>query len=113
MWYASVGYANPEIAETMSPQAEKLCYYTPLGAASLAAALAKPALGDLNRGHFATGGSTAVESALRLCHYYFGAIGQPEKGRILSRMDAYHGAAGQLERPQPSPTSTRSHERMI
>jgi len=96
MWYTTVGYANREIAETMSPQAEKLCYYTPFGAASLAAALPQLALGDLNRRHFATGGSTAVESPLRLCHYYFGVIGQPEKGRILSRMDAYHGAAGQL-----------------
>ncbi|MCW7538714.1 aminotransferase [Aquabacterium sp. A7-Y] len=98
MWCVTVGYGRAELAEAMHAQALKLPFYTPFGAMSnepaseLAALLAELAPGDLQRVHLTTCGSTAVESALRFAHYYFGATGRPQKRHILSRADAYHGS---------------------
>ncbi|MBN3758339.1 aminotransferase [Paraburkholderia sp. Tr-20389] len=98
MWCMTVGYGRHELADAMQKQALRLPYYTPFGAmanepaAELAARLAALAPGDLKRVHFTTCGSTAVESALRFAHYYFGATGRPAKKHIVSRVDAYHGS---------------------
>jgi adenosylmethionine-8-amino-7-oxononanoate aminotransferase len=58
----------------------------------LAALLAELSPADLNRVQFTTGGSTAVESAVRTAHYHFASRGRPEKHHVLSRIDAYHGS---------------------
>ncbi len=98
MWCVTVGYGRDEMADAIREQAHRMHYYTPFGAMSnepaceLAAQLAEMAPGDLRRVHLTTCGSTAVESALRFAHYYFGATGRPEKRHIISRRDAYHGS---------------------
>ena len=98
MWCVTLGHGRAELAEAMARQARKLAFYTPFGAmgsapaAELAAELAALAPGDLNRVHFTTGGSTAVDSALRFVHYYWASIGQPSRKHIISRVDAYHGS---------------------
>ncbi len=98
MWCVTLGHGRSELADAMAQQARQLAYYTPFGAmanapaAELAAELAALAPGDLNRVHFTTGGSTAVDSAIRLAHYYWASIGQPARKHIISRLDAYHGS---------------------
>ncbi|MDG4767691.1 aminotransferase [Solwaraspora sp. WMMD406] len=98
MWCVTVGYGRHELIEAMTEQARRMPYYTPFGdvgsepAARLAATLAELAPGDLNRVHFTTGGSTAVESAVRIAHYYFASQGRPEKHHVLSLENAYHGS---------------------
>jgi putrescine aminotransferase len=98
MWCVTVGYGREEMADAIRDQALKMHYYTPFGAMSnplageLAARLADMAPGDLQRVHLTTCGSTAVESALRFAHYYFGATGRPAKRHIITRRDAYHGS---------------------
>jgi putrescine---pyruvate transaminase len=98
MWCVTVGYGRQELIDAMHAQARKMAYFTPFGdissepAAELAALLATLSPGDLNRVHFTTGGSTAVESAVRLAHYYFASRRRPEKHHVLSRVDAYHGS---------------------
>ncbi|GAA3463129.1 aminotransferase [Saccharothrix longispora] len=97
MWCVTVGYGHPELVEAMAAQARKMAYFTPFGdvssepAARLAAMLADLTPGDLNRVQFTTGGSTAVESAVRIAHYYFASRGQAAKRHVLSRVNAYHG----------------------
>ncbi|WP_306111347.1 MULTISPECIES: aminotransferase [Roseovarius] len=97
MWCMTVGYGCEELADAIGEQARKMAYYTAFGdvssepAAMLAETLAELSPGDLNRVHFTTGGSTAVESAVRTAHYYFSAQGRPEKRHVLSRVNAYHG----------------------
>lgn len=99
MWCVNIGYGNKEIARAMAEQTEKLVYYTPFGAmtnplsAELGAVLADLAPGDLNRVHFTTSGSGAVDSAIRFVHFYFNATGRPEKKHIISRIDSYHGSS--------------------
>ncbi len=41
---------------------------------------------------YTTGGSTAVDSALRFVMYLNNCLGRPEKKHIISRQDAYHGS---------------------
>ena len=58
----------------------------------LAERIAAYAPGDLNHVFFTTGGSSAVESALRFMQFYNNVRGRPEKKLLLSRGGAYHGS---------------------
>jgi len=60
--------------------------------AILAAKLAELAPGDLNNVFYTCGGSTAVDSAIRLIHYYNNIRGKGNKKQIISRNNAYHGS---------------------
>ncbi len=99
MWCVNIGYGNQEIADAIATQAKELVYYTPFGAmtnplsAELAQVLSKLTPGNLNRVQFTTSGSGAVDSAVRFVHFYFSAIGKPEKNHIISRTDSYHGSS--------------------
>jgi len=99
MWCVNIGYGNKEIVEAIAHQAQELVYYTPFGAmtnphsAQLANVLAELAPGDLNKVHFTTSGSGAVDSAIRFAHFYFNAIGKPEKKHLISRTESYHGSS--------------------
>lgn len=98
MWCITVGYGNEELAQAMANQARTMAYYTPFGDVSsspsirLAQMLAELTPGDLNRAHFTTCGSTAIDSAVRVAHYYFAAQGRASKRHVLSRRNAYHGS---------------------
>ncbi len=97
MWCVNVGHGRPEIAEAISRQALELSYISPWShptapAARLAERLAAVSPGDLDHVFFTTGGSTAVDSALRFCMFYNNVQGRPEKKHIISRQDAYHGS---------------------
>jgi putrescine aminotransferase len=70
MWCTQVGYGRREIADAIAHQAMTLSYASPWymatsPAARLAEKIASLTPGDLNRIFFTTGGSTAVDSALR------------------------------------------------
>lgn len=98
MWCVTLGYGHEELVEAMAEQARKMAYYTPFGdvssspSARLAQMLAELTPGDLNRAHFTTCGSTAIDSAVRIAHYYFAAQGRASKRHVLSRRNAYHGS---------------------
>ena len=47
--------------------------------------------GDLNHVFFTSGGSEAVESALKLARQYFRVTGQGQKHKVIAREVAYHG----------------------
>tara|TARA_E500000318_G_scaffold45484_3_gene43009 strand:- start:155 stop:1483 length:1329 start_codon:yes stop_codon:yes gene_type:complete len=47
--------------------------------------------GDLDRVYFVSGGSEAVEAALKMARQYFMEIGQPERHKIIARKQSYHG----------------------
>ena len=60
--------------------------------AQLAERLAGHAPGDLDHVFFTTGGSSAVETALRFMQFFNNVRGRPEKKMIVSRDGAYHGS---------------------
>ncbi len=96
LYTTQVGYGRKELATAAAEQSEKLAFYPlwthahPAGI-ELAARLAKGAPGDLNRIFFTSGGSEAVESAIKLARQYFKVSGKPLKTKILSRDLSYHG----------------------
>jgi adenosylmethionine-8-amino-7-oxononanoate aminotransferase len=97
MWCVNVGHRRKELAEAMYDQAMALSYNTPwytmnAPSAELAERIAGHAPGDLSHVFFTTGGSSAVETALRFMQFYNNVRGQPEKKLILSRGGAYHGS---------------------
>ena len=98
MWCVNAGYGRKEIAETMAEQAMQLCYTTTFvdvtnaPAARLAAKLAELAPGSLNHVAFATSGSCAVDTAIRLAHYYQSRRGEPQRRYVISRQNSYHGS---------------------
>ena len=57
----------------------------------LSLALAKAAPGSLSRVYFVSGGSEAVEAALKLARQYFVERGMPEKQYLIGRRQSYHG----------------------
>lgn len=97
MWCVNVGHRNADLARVMHEQALQLGYASPWysvadPAARLAAEIAKRTPGDLNHSFFTTGGSAAVDTALRFMQFYNNVRGKPEKKRIVSRGAAYHGS---------------------
>jgi len=97
MWCVNVGHGRREIADAVAAQIIEMDYCSPWSltsgpAARLAARLTKLAPGDLNNVFFTTGGSTAVDSALRFVMFFNNVRGRPEKKHIITRRDAYHGS---------------------
>lgn len=98
MWCTNIGLGRREMADCMADQAMRLAYTnfftdtTNDPAARLAARLAALAPGDLNRVHFTTGGSTAVDTALRMVAFFNTSRGRPGKTGIVARENSYHGS---------------------
>ncbi|PLP60002.1 aspartate aminotransferase family protein [Mesorhizobium loti] len=97
MWCTNVGHRREELAQVMYEQAMQLSYNTPwytmnAPSAELARRIAAAAPGDLSHVFFTTGGSSAVETALRFMQFNNNVRGRPEKKLVLSRGGAYHGS---------------------
>ena len=90
MWCMQIGYGRKEMADAIAKQVLKLPYTPPFTnttepSAILAKKLADLAPGDLNNVFFTTGGSTAVDTALRTMHFMNNRLGRPEKKIVLAR----------------------------
>lgn len=97
MWCMQTGYGRQEIADAVSKQIMTLGFASAFNVVNereveLARRIADRTPGDLNRVFFTTGGSTAVDSALRLCQLANNIKGLPNKKHILTRDKAYHGS---------------------
>ncbi|MBD84122.1 MAG: aspartate aminotransferase family protein [Acidiferrobacteraceae bacterium] len=97
MWCVNAGHGQTKIVEAIHQQAAQLSYTSPWShptepAARLAERLAAVTPGDLDHVFYATGGSTAVDSALRFMMFYNNVLDRPQKKHIISRHDAYHGS---------------------
>ncbi len=79
-----------------SAQAQQLAYahtsfFTTEVAEELAARLVADAPAGLEHVYFLSGGSEAVEAALKLARQYFVEIGQPQRRHFIARRQSYHG----------------------
>jgi len=66
-------------------------FFSSAPAEALAELLISEAPGALDRVYLVSGGSEAVEAALKLARQYFIEIGQPSRHRIIARQQSYHG----------------------
>ena len=98
LWCVNIGHGRKEMADAIHAQVLEMQYYNPFGhstnapAAKLAKKLSELTPGNLNHMFFVLGGSEANDAAIRFVHYYNNLRGMPQKKKIISRIDAYHGA---------------------
>ncbi|MFZ9134697.1 MAG: aspartate aminotransferase family protein [Candidatus Puniceispirillaceae bacterium] len=91
-----LGHSDSHVKNAILAQMESVSYahtsfFTSAPAEQLAARLASYAPGDINRVYLVSGGSEAIEAALKLARQYFTEIGQPERKHIIARRQSYHG----------------------
>jgi adenosylmethionine-8-amino-7-oxononanoate aminotransferase len=92
----SVGHGVPELVEAAREQATRVSFlynqqFTSPAQEKLARELLALAPDGFTRVHFVTGGAEANETALRLARSYHVERGEPERWRIVSPAQAYHG----------------------
>lgn len=93
----NIGHGRKEVAEAMAEQAARLAYVVPYNfvappTVALAQKLAQLAPGDLNRVFFTSGGSEAVETALKIAKQYHFLNGDKKRTKVISRHGSYHGS---------------------
>ncbi|WP_439686490.1 aspartate aminotransferase family protein [Cupriavidus oxalaticus] len=91
-----LGHAHPRVIEAIKAQLDTIAYahtsfFTTEVSETLAETLAQGAPGDLDHVYFVSGGSEAVESALKLARQYFVEVGQPSRRHFIARRQSYHG----------------------
>ena len=99
LWCVNIGYGRPELAEAAARQMKELPYYntffqtTHVPAIALSQKIAELAPGDLNHVFFASSGSEANDTNIRLIRTYWDQKGEPDRKVIISRKNAYHGSS--------------------
>lgn len=91
-----LGHGDVDIINAVKSQLDSMAFahtgfLSSQPAEALADLLVKHAPGGLEHVYFVSGGSEAVEAALKLARQYFIEIGQPERSKIIARRQSYHG----------------------
>jgi adenosylmethionine-8-amino-7-oxononanoate aminotransferase len=93
----NIGHSNPRVLEAMRRQMERATFgyrlhFETEAAEKLAAKTAALSPEGLDRVFFVSGGSEAVESALKLARQYALAVGESQRWKVISRFPSYHGS---------------------
>ena len=91
-----LGHGHPEVIAAMHAQIDRVAYahtsfFTTDVAEELAAELVRTAPAGVTHAYFVSGGSEAVEAALKMARQYFVEIGQPQRRHFIARQQSYHG----------------------
>lgn len=91
-----LGHSDPDVIAAIKKQVDQLAFahtgfLSSEPAESLADRLIAHAPEGIERVYFVSGGSEAVESALKLARQYMIETGQPQRTRFISRRQSYHG----------------------
>lgn len=86
----NIGHSHPHVVKAIQDQAAKLCYVEPSFATAprgrLGELLAEVTPGNLSKAFFTTGGTDAIENAMKIARMYTG------KQKVFTRYKSYHGA---------------------
>ncbi|MET3373988.1 adenosylmethionine-8-amino-7-oxononanoate aminotransferase [Variovorax boronicumulans] len=93
---SSLGHGHPEVMAAMHAQIDTLAYaHTSFFTSEVAEQLADELIGGAPEGmshvYLVSGGSEAVESALKMARQYFVEVGQPQRTHFIARRQSYHG----------------------
>jgi putrescine aminotransferase len=98
LWNVNVGHNRPEVKQAIIDQLDKIAYYSTFGNTTNPPSIALSALlaeilepEGMVKVMFSSGGSDAVETALKLTRQYWKLEGKPEKTKVFSLKSAYHG----------------------
>jgi len=91
-----LGHGHPDVLAAMHAQIDKVAYahtsfFTTDVAEELADTLiagAPPGIGNV---YFVSGGSEAIEAALKMARQYYVETGEPERSVFIARRQSYHG----------------------
>jgi len=91
-----IGHGVREITEAMFQQAERISFshgsqFTSQTAIDLASKLVQLSPKGLTRVYYLSGGSEAIETAVKMARQYQVERGKPEKYKVISRWTSYHG----------------------
>ena len=91
-----LGHSNQRVRDAIKAQVDKLAFahsgfLTSEPAEDLADLLIAHAPGDLDRVYFVSGGSEALESAIKLARQFHLENGEPERRHLIARRQSYHG----------------------
>jgi adenosylmethionine-8-amino-7-oxononanoate aminotransferase len=94
----NIGHGRAEVAAAYAEQAAKLAYVTPYSfvakpTADLAAKLSQLAPGNLGRVFFGSGGTDAVEAAMKIAKQFHWLGGDQKRTKVISRRGSYHGSS--------------------
>jgi adenosylmethionine-8-amino-7-oxononanoate aminotransferase len=96
IFVACLGHRHPRVMEAMRRQMERMTFAPPLHAISDVALEFVAKIGQITPGRLKwvkpfSGGSEAVEAALKFTRQYFKQTGRPHKYKVVSRYQGYHG----------------------
>lgn len=91
-----LGHNHPKVIEAIRHQAGEIAFaysafFTHPAMEALADRLVAQAPAGLGHAFFVSGGSEAIEGALKLARQYFLEIGQPSRKHFIARERSYHG----------------------
>ncbi|MFQ6686089.1 aspartate aminotransferase family protein, partial [Bordetella pertussis] len=91
-----LGHNHPDVRAAMHAQIDALAYaHTGFFSTEIAERLADRLVADAPAGtshaYFVSGGSEAIEAALKMARQYFVEIGQPQHRHLVARRQSYHG----------------------
>ena len=91
-----LGHAHADVLAAMHRQIDTLAYahtafFTSEVSEALATHLAEHAPKGLDQVYFVSGGSEAIEAALKLARQHFVESGQPQRTKFVARRQSYHG----------------------
>jgi adenosylmethionine-8-amino-7-oxononanoate aminotransferase len=91
-----LGHSDADVRAALHAQLDRLAFahtgfFTSQPAEDLADMLIAAAPEGIERVYLVSGGSEAVEAAIKLARQYFLEIGQPQRHRVIARRQSYHG----------------------
>jgi adenosylmethionine-8-amino-7-oxononanoate aminotransferase len=91
-----LGHGHPDVIAAMRKQLDALAYshtafFTTEAAERLADRLIEDAPPGLSHVYLVSGGSEAIEAALKMARQFFVEIGEPERAHVIARRQSYHG----------------------
>jgi adenosylmethionine-8-amino-7-oxononanoate aminotransferase len=91
-----LGHAHPDVLKALHAQLDKIAYaHTSFFTTDVAEELADRLVADAPEGighvYLVSGGSEAVEAALKMARQYFVEKGEPQRRHIIARRQSYHG----------------------
>jgi len=91
-----LGHSDADVIAAIKSQAERLpfahtAFFTSRAAEDLAETLIDGAPDGLDRVYFLSGGSEAIEAALKMARQYFVENGEPKRRHFIARRQSYHG----------------------
>lgn len=91
-----LGHGDPDVTNAIKDQLDRVAFahtsfFTSDPAEQLADKLIEHAPDGIERVYLVSGGSEAMEAALKLARQYYVEIGQPQRRHVIARRQSYHG----------------------